>query len=302
MALLTVCIPTYQREALLEECLKGLKFQHASADSFDILIIDNAGTEKCEELAKIYGAKYVVEKVPGHSQARNRGWKSTTSPWILYLDDDAIPRPQLIETLLNHLPTEKYSVIGGRYVHRFTSPPPSWLDFFIFDGHRPDPMATHPVVLREDRYIAGCVIAFSVRELKKIGGFRTHLGMNGKGIGFGDEDDVQQRLRKAGKLVLYDPDIIVDHLYQPYKYLLSNQLRIAYQHGQAHFYLGTSGPTSLLTLFFRFLEITVIVIPTTITRWVFVRREWFWQNVYLIIVAKYAFEIGFFRASKITHP
>lgn len=301
MQLLTVCIPTYQREALLARCLQSLATQTVARDQYSVLVIDNAGTDLCKKVAADFQATYVYESKAGISSARNRGWRTATTNWILYLDDDALARPELIERLLAHLPASPYAVIGGRYVHHYAESAPPWLVLKNGEGRRAEESATSPIILPAGKYVPGCVIAFKVAELAAINGFQPHLGMTAKNIGFGDEDDAQRRLRKQGKLVCYDPDLVIDHLFQPYKYTLRNQCGMAFQHGKANWYLNTAGPRTLFQLLVRLLVITFYVIPLTLLRWLLSHREWYWQNAFLIVASKYAFAWGYFRASREQH-
>lgn len=90
---LSVVIPTRLRPEELERCLEALTRQDCEFH-FETLVIDNsAGDRETEMAAARWGARYVVESLPGLCRARNRGALEATGEIIAYLDDDSIPEP-----------------------------------------------------------------------------------------------------------------------------------------------------------------------------------------------------------------
>lgn len=86
MKLITVVIPTFNRNKLLFETLNGLKKQSIKPD--EILVINN-GNEKVD--FKIDGLDFKVIDImykAGASQARNFGAILANSQYIAFLDDD----------------------------------------------------------------------------------------------------------------------------------------------------------------------------------------------------------------------
>lgn len=52
----------------------------------------------------------------GPASARNRGWRSTDAPFILFTDGDCVPEPDWAESMLNGL-RGKYQAVKGVYSH-----------------------------------------------------------------------------------------------------------------------------------------------------------------------------------------
>jgi glucosyl-dolichyl phosphate glucuronosyltransferase len=102
---ISVVICTYNRADRLRLALDALCTQTLSPQSFEILVVDNASTDDTAALCTFYKEKlpqlhYLFEPVQGLSRARNTAWEEAKSPYIAYLDDDAIPCDDWIESIL----------------------------------------------------------------------------------------------------------------------------------------------------------------------------------------------------------
>jgi len=87
--------------------------------------------------------------------------------------------------------------------------------------------------LGRNEYIRGGNIAIKKSALERLGGFRTDLGMRGDVLGYGEETQLQERLRRRepGALILYRPDAAVRHVVRPEKMTLRWQARRAWRQG-----------------------------------------------------------------------
>ena len=57
--LLSICVPTYNREIYLQECLDSIISQDSfDEDTIEIIISDNASTDGTQSLIKKYQEKY----------------------------------------------------------------------------------------------------------------------------------------------------------------------------------------------------------------------------------------------------
>lgn len=64
--------------------------------------------------------------------------------------------------------------------------------------------------------------------LKKLGGFNPELGVRGKELHYGEEIELQVRMRKAGFSIAYAPSLRTDHFVRTDKLRLSWVLRSEY--------------------------------------------------------------------------
>jgi GT2 family glycosyltransferase len=98
---ITVVIPTYQRPALLQNCLEALARQQlVSWAKVEILVVvDGTDFEVFDLTYRMSKQTGMVIKClqqkerRGPAYARNRGWKAASSPFIAFTDDDCLPQP-----------------------------------------------------------------------------------------------------------------------------------------------------------------------------------------------------------------
>jgi len=84
---ITVIIPTYNRENLLDRTIQSVLNQTVQAD--EIIIIDDGSLDNTHELVHNYKQiKYIYQENKGVSNARNHGIQVSSNSWICFLDSD----------------------------------------------------------------------------------------------------------------------------------------------------------------------------------------------------------------------
>jgi glycosyltransferase involved in cell wall biosynthesis len=61
-----------------------------------------------------YGARRVVEPIPGLARARNRGARCCNTDLVAYLDDDCLPAPDWLERILAEFQDDHVIAVSGR--------------------------------------------------------------------------------------------------------------------------------------------------------------------------------------------
>jgi GT2 family glycosyltransferase/2-polyprenyl-3-methyl-5-hydroxy-6-metoxy-1,4-benzoquinol methylase len=89
---LTVIIPTRERWDILERTLDGLRQQ--TTQGFEIVVVVD-GTD--QQPPALDGVRTIVQERGGPGAARNRGASLTDRRLLLFLGDDMIPTPKLVE-------------------------------------------------------------------------------------------------------------------------------------------------------------------------------------------------------------
>lgn len=285
----TVAICTYHRPEWLRRCLQSLRDQDLDREKFRILVVDNYGENACEELADSFHADYVHEAIPGLSQARNRAASEVTTEWIFYLDDDALAHPNMLSEFLRLVNGNEVQVIGGRYEHYFASPPSRWVLRYYREAVRASP-ASGLVELSSNEYLSGGIMAART-ELVRAHPFRTDLGMKELLPGFGEENEWQDRLRRAQVPIHYSENIAMDHLVQPHKQSIRNRLELAYAHGQYHARSQVQSKGEERGFLAQFLKVMFITLPYDLARVIF-KSGFYWQNGLISTAGKIAFLRG----------
>jgi glycosyltransferase involved in cell wall biosynthesis len=124
--LVSVVVPTYKRPQMLERCLAALVAQRFPAESFEIVVADDAPDEATRRTVRDWALRtngapeirYVpVTDSQGPAGARNRGWEAADSPIIAFTDDDTVPAPDwLVEGYQVIIASPRYLAATGRVV------------------------------------------------------------------------------------------------------------------------------------------------------------------------------------------
>ena len=100
----SVVIPTYNQRERLRLVLSGLEGQTVPSECFEILVIDDGSTDGTSEMLN---ALHIDNMKPirlhpneGRCSARNRGIDQAKSDLVVFLDGDALPAPDLLQTYL----------------------------------------------------------------------------------------------------------------------------------------------------------------------------------------------------------
>jgi glycosyltransferase involved in cell wall biosynthesis len=97
---ISVVVPAFNEERLLLGTLAGLpdamRVVEERGWSWELIVCDNNSTDRTAALARGFGAKVVFEPVNQISRARNRGAAHASGDWLLFVDADSRPSPELV--------------------------------------------------------------------------------------------------------------------------------------------------------------------------------------------------------------
>ena len=97
---ISVVVPAYNEEAVIERCLNALVNQIVPVD--EILVVDNNSTDRTAEIAekyREYGVRVIRETVQGLIPARNRGFDEATGDILGRIDADTVVEPDWSQRL-----------------------------------------------------------------------------------------------------------------------------------------------------------------------------------------------------------
>ncbi len=218
---ITAAICTYNRYDTLGSAIESLTRQSLAARDFEIIVVDNSPDhDQSAEIAKDYRAvanlRWLIEKIPGLSNARNVATREATAPLIAFMDDDAVASPGWLQTLIAAFDAfgAPCQIVGGRVDPIWGAPQPAWLpdsllgNVSVVDWGGKDRFAV------KGEWVAGTNIAFRVEALKAVGGFAVNLGRTrgGQALLSNDETDVIERMTARGAKLVYSPSAAVGHL------------------------------------------------------------------------------------------
>jgi glycosyltransferase involved in cell wall biosynthesis len=187
---ISLVIPAHNEEAYLGGCLDSV-LAHARGRFHEIIVVDNASTDRTTEVAlKRPGVRVVQETEKGLTKARQRGFLEATGEYIAYLDADThMPAGWFdrAERILSQNPRAVALSGPGKYWDA------TWRERSILDAVW---WVTAPISYR----IAGYMIygaAFIARRdaIEAIGGFDKSIEF------YGEDTDIAKRLSGVGKVI-----------------------------------------------------------------------------------------------------
>ena len=108
---ISIIIPALNEEALLPGCLCAVNAARSCfADvASEVIVCDNNSTDRTGELAVAGGARVTIESFQRTAAAaRNRGATLAQGDWLLFLDADSRPTPELFAAVLAAMQSGRY--------------------------------------------------------------------------------------------------------------------------------------------------------------------------------------------------
>jgi GT2 family glycosyltransferase len=190
---LSVVIPTHHRSERIGACLGALApgFQTLGADAYEVIVTDDGDDEKTREVVRerFPWARWTRSIRKGPAPNRNHGARAASGDWLVFVDDDCVASPRLLEYIHDLAGGGKCDVVEGR----------------IACPDRRD----HPLYLCPDNAGGGVFwtanLSIEAAAFRRLGGFDEDLAFNAEDMELGS------RIRRAGLRVVFSEGARVDH-------------------------------------------------------------------------------------------
>ena len=216
---IAVVIPTHQRRELVLRVLASLAAQHLDVSRFEVsLVCDGCTDGTASRAMETYGPTLArglnlvvtIQPCSGAAAARNAGVTSTTAPLLLFLDDDMVAAPDLLQRHLRAHRTSPGGIVYGAVpVHEGS--PRSFLSAGLAAwARRRDRQLRQQASVSPDEVLGGHLsVSRTVFDL--LGGFDPLFTAGGR---FGGEDiDFGWRARLQGIPLRYVPQAVARQVY-----------------------------------------------------------------------------------------
>ncbi|MFY9265809.1 MAG: glycosyltransferase [Solirubrobacterales bacterium] len=210
----SVVVPTFRRCDQLIACIEGLTHQTLPPAQVIVVVRDEDEVTR-GALATYSGPTPTIVGVarPGQTHALNTALEHAVGEVVAFTDDDAVPRPDWLETLGRHYADPHVGGVGGKViVPRQTAAgsdarlPVGVVSIFgrpCGNHHLGDGPA------RDVQWLKGVNMSYR----RQLCGFDESL--LGRGAQVANDSDIALRIHAAGWRVVYDPAAKVDHYAGP---------------------------------------------------------------------------------------
>lgn len=97
----SVVVPTYNRLGRLQHVITALEQQAYPAEAYEVIVVSDGSTDGTDAYLETYRGTMRLRWLPqvnkGPAAARNAGVQKAAGEYIVFVDDDVVPEPQLLE-------------------------------------------------------------------------------------------------------------------------------------------------------------------------------------------------------------
>jgi glycosyltransferase involved in cell wall biosynthesis len=223
---ISIIVPAYNEEKLLGDSLRCI---HNASRVFaklgwatELIVCDNNSTDRTAELARSSGARVVFEPINQIARARNTGAAAATGDWLMFIDADSCPSPELFEDVAVQI--QNGQCVGGGSTVRFDeSLGPARFLVCLWNG-----------LSQIMRWMAGSFIFCHAAAFNQLGGFNLEFYVS-------EEIDFSRRLKRWARpmrksiVILYRHPLLTSarklHLYSR-RDMLRVLTHALWRHGQ----------------------------------------------------------------------
>ncbi len=195
---ISVIIPAYNEEENLGKTLDAI----LSSDypNFEVIVADNASTDKTSAIAAAKGAKVIYEKRKGTSSAREAGRKVASGKILAFLDADCLPEKDWLSRGAKHFDDHRVVAVTGPYDYYDG---PIFFRWFSLNSQKYiwRPVNSIVRVFNRGMLIEGNMF-IRASTLETVGGFDVLITF------YGDGTDTAKRLAPHGQIV-FDKNLVL---------------------------------------------------------------------------------------------
>jgi GT2 family glycosyltransferase len=209
----SIVIPVFNRASVTRQCLNALLAD--LSDAVEVIVVDDGSKDTTPELLESYGERVRVvthERNLGFAASCNDGAAASTSPFVVFLNNDTLPLDGWLDALVGYAKRhERAAVVGSRLL--FPNDTIQHAGVVICQDRVPRHVyvgfpADHPAVSKSRRFqIVTAACALVRRDVfEATGGFDTTFS-NGY-----EDVDLCLRLRESGHEIHYCCESSLYHL------------------------------------------------------------------------------------------
>jgi GT2 family glycosyltransferase len=220
VSVLSIVLVCWNNRDYLDQCLRSL-YESGMRHAFDIVVVDNGSTDGTQQMLKERYPEVAIIQNAGNvglGKASNQGIDATCGRYVLLLNNDTIVNGRSFDTMIEFLErSPKSAAVGGKllnpdgtiqacYNHFSTL----WEELSVAtrlgELHRPGyPAVMYAEEVQSVDWLGSACLLLRRSALDQVGLLDESFFI------YGDEADLQYRLKKAGWEVHYLPQVSTIH-------------------------------------------------------------------------------------------
>jgi GT2 family glycosyltransferase len=207
---IAVVVPTHFRPEHLERCLRALDAQVECPA--EVIVVRSSEDHEAGRIVAAHAGRVVDLVVPHPQQSRrlHAGAARARAEVVAFTDDDACPHPDWTRRIAEHFTDPSIGAVGGRDIVPGSGPPAARdVGRIGFGGRLVGGHSDGVGPARDVDHLRGVNMAFRRHLL------RSPVGLRGPGAEGCNELAPCLAVLAAGRRVVYDPELCVDHDHAP---------------------------------------------------------------------------------------
>jgi N-acetylglucosaminyl-diphospho-decaprenol L-rhamnosyltransferase len=217
---MSIVLVGWNNKAYLEPCLDSL-YNGNLKSSFDVVVVDNGSTDGSQEMLHANYPEVMIiqnEKNEGLGKASNQGIVATKGKYVLLLNNDTIVNGPSFDLMVNYLDNHpKVGAVGGKLLNEDGSTQACYNKFSSLSEEfliatrlgelfsRGYPAIMEAEDIKSVDWIGSACLLIRRSALDQVGLLDEEYFI------YGDEADIQYRLKKAGWEIVFLPQATTIH-------------------------------------------------------------------------------------------
>lgn len=222
----SVILCTYNRRNLVLAALACLRRQTISSRNFEVIVVDNGSQDgtlnavnsfvQMDEPGKntseeSWQVQCLYEPRSGLAHARNTGLLAASGQIAVFVDDDTLIDPHMLERLWQTYQETGADAVGVRVAVHWDSKPPHWMINDLLETLGQFAPSSHRIQMAPGAVFASCAFSVKLEALRSINYFSPLLSKRATLPASIEVADLCQRLHQAGYHIWYEPLALVLH-------------------------------------------------------------------------------------------
>jgi cellulose synthase/poly-beta-1,6-N-acetylglucosamine synthase-like glycosyltransferase len=227
----TVVVPVRNGERTIGDNLASVIRSDYPRDRYEVLVVDNASTDRTAAIVRRYPVRYVREARRGPSAARNRGIEESRGEVVAFIDADCIATTRWLRELVSGFSEHDVLAVAGEIL---AYPPATRAE--RYDAMRKERWQAYALA-RDRPFPVTANVAFRSETFDRIGRFDQRLRA-------GEDQDFGWRFFDAGLKLVYHDRALVFHRHRSTSWDLFTQ-NVTWGYGAAQLHRKHGLPWSL---------------------------------------------------------